>query len=183
MIELCRRQDDCFIEIDADYPFNVSTTNISLTFLNNFAGRSGTVIFGGSLDNCRLYLGGGFQDSCGNKIGREYTENPLPIILQIFNIDNMSSIVSSEPFRVCFCDHNGLPDCEMNVVIDTIRGKQFTLSAVTVGQGTLQYLHQLKQILAILLVLHLVSLKEFRIQGIHALMFLTDCLVLIVLLL
>ena len=135
MIELCRRQDDCFIEIDADYPFDVSTTNISLTFLNNFAGRSGTVMFGGSLDNCRLYLGGGFQDSCGNKIGREYTENPLPIILQIFNIDNVSSTFSSEPFRVCFCDHNGVPDCEMNVAIDTIRGKQFTLSAVTVGQG------------------------------------------------
>ena len=135
MFELCRRQDDCFIELNADYPFDLLSTNISLTFLNNSAGTSGTVIFGGSLDNCRLYLGGGFQDRCGNKIGREYTENPLPIILQIFMIDNLTSAISSEPFRVCFCDHNGVPDCEMNVVIDTVRGKQFTLSAVTVGQG------------------------------------------------
>ena len=135
MFELCRRQDDCFIELNADYPFDLLSTNISLTFLNNSAGTSGTVIFGGSLDNCRLYLGSGFQDRCGNKIGREYTENPLPIILQIFMIDNLTSAVSSEPFRVCFCDHNGVPNCEMNVAIDTVRGKQFTLSAVTVGQG------------------------------------------------
>ena len=135
MMEVCKRLDDCFIELDADFPFDYSSSNISLMFLDNYAGKSGAAFYGGSFDNCRLYLGGGFQDDCGNKIGREYTENPLPIILQISKIGNTSSAISSEPFRVCFCDRNGVPDCEMNVALDEIRGKQFTLSAVTVGQG------------------------------------------------
>ena len=47
----------------------------------------------------------------------------------------MSSAISSELFRVCFCDHSGVPNCENNVTVDIIRGKRFTLSAVTVGQG------------------------------------------------
>jgi predicted outer membrane repeat protein len=132
--ETCKRQDDCFIELDADFPFNHSTTNISLIFLDNYAGKSGAVMFGGSLDNCRLYLGGGFQDSCGNKIGREYKESALQTLLQISTIDNMSLAISSEPFRVCFCDDNGVPDCESNISISIVRGEVFTLSAVTVGQ-------------------------------------------------
>ena len=138
MTEPCKRQDLCFIELNADSPFDISTANITMTFLDNSADKSGAVIFGGSLDNCRLYLGGGFKNSCGNKIGREYTENPLPIILQVFTIlgnTSESSVISSEPFRVCFCNHDKVPDCEMNTTVDTIRGKQFTLSAVTVGQG------------------------------------------------
>ena len=134
--EMCKWQDDCYIELNTDYPFDHSTSNISLMFLDNYAGNSGAAFYGGSLDNCRLYLGGGFQDGCGNKVGREYTENSLPIILQISKIDNMSSSISSEPFRVCFCDRYGVPDCEMNVIVDNkIRGEIFTLSAVTVGQG------------------------------------------------
>ena len=134
--ELCKKQDDCFIELDVDFPFNLSTSNISLMFLDNSAGKSGTVFYGGSLDNCRLYLGGGFQDDCGNRIGREYKESALPTLLQISKINNKSSAISSEPFRVCFCDSDGVPDCEMNIrVDDKSRGEIITLSAVTVGQG------------------------------------------------
>ena len=132
--ESCKRLGDCFIELNADMPFDASNLNISVTFTNNFAAKSGSVIFGGSLDNCRLYLGGGFQDDCGNKIGREYTDNSLQTFLVISTIDNMTSAISSEPLRICFCN-DGLPNCEVNVSVNTVRGKQFTLSAVTVGQG------------------------------------------------
>ena len=54
--------------------------------------------------------------------------------MDISAIDDMTSAISSEPFRVCFCN-NGLPICEMNLTVATVRGKLFTLSAVTVGQG------------------------------------------------
>ena len=52
----------------------------------------------------------------------------------MFSIDNMTSAISSEPYRICFCD-KGLPDCEKHMVVPAIRGKQFALRAVTVGQG------------------------------------------------
>ena len=132
--EWCTTLSDCFIELNAYMPFDASNSNISIIFTNNFAARSGSVIFGGSLDNCRLYLGGGYQDDCGNKIGREYTYNSLKTFLVISTIDNMTSSISSEPLRICFCD-DGLPNCELIVSVNTVRGKQFTLSAVTVGQG------------------------------------------------
>ena len=133
--QICKYLIDCFIELNADIPFDVSTSNISISFHSNFAGKTGTAIFGGFLDNCRLYLGGGFQDSCGNKIGRVYNENPLEIVLKLLSIDNMTSAISSEPLQVCFCNKS-LPDCEMNIeTFPAVRGKQFALSAVTVGQG------------------------------------------------
>ena len=50
-----------------------------MIFQNNFAGESGTVIYGGSLDNCRLYLGGGIQDTCGNLIGIDGTNTETDI--------------------------------------------------------------------------------------------------------
>ena len=55
-------------------------------------------------------------------------------MLQIFSIGNMTSAISSEPYRICFCD-KGLPDCEKHVAVSAARGKQFALTAVTVGQG------------------------------------------------
>ena len=135
ILEECKRINDCFLELDVDVPFNSSTSNVSIDFSNNFASESGSVIFGGTLDNCRLYLGGGFQDGCGNTIGREYTENPLPVFLAISTIiGNMTLDISSEPYRICFCE-DGLPNCEINTTVMTMRGKQFTLSASTVGQG------------------------------------------------
>lgn len=133
--QLCKRLSECFFELNYDEPFNTPSSNKSLFFFANSAEHSGDVIFGGSLDNCRLYLGGGFEDDCGNKIGREYTDDALQTFLAISRIDNISSDISSEPFRVCFCNKYQHPDCAMNTKVSIVRGRQFTLSAVTVGQG------------------------------------------------
>ena len=131
----CRQLSECFLELNADIPFDAFASNITVTFVDNMAGKSGSVIYGGNLDNCRLYLGIGSQNSCGKHIiGRAYSENALQVFLEISSINNMTSAVSSEPFRVCFCE-NSLPNCEKNVTVATVRGQQFTLSVVTVGQG------------------------------------------------
>ena len=119
----------CFIELE-------STTNIQLRFLNNTASSAGTVLYGGNLDNCRLHTGGGASDSCGNRIGGNYSTNPISIIEQIsesVSIDNVTSNISSDPLQICFCE-NGIPNCNVKE-IDTVRGKKFTLMAVIVGQN------------------------------------------------
>ena len=120
----------CFIELE-------SMSNIQLSFLNNTASSAGTVLYGGNLDNCRLYTGGGVNDSCGNRIGGNYSRDPIAIIEQIsesVSIDNVTSNISSDPLQVCFCE-NGILDCSNDNKIDIVRGKEFTLMALVVGQN------------------------------------------------
>jgi hypothetical protein len=97
------------------------------------------VLYGGNLDNCRFYTGGGVSDSCGNRIGGNYSRDPIAIIEQIsesVSIDNVTSNISSDPLQVYFCE-NGILDlnCSNHKEIDIIRGKEFTLMALIVGQN------------------------------------------------
>ena len=123
------RDSNCFIELD-------STSNIQLFFINNTAASAGTVFYGGNLDRCRLYLGGGLSDSCGNRIGGNYSDNPIATIKEIsgsYVVDNITSNISSDPLQICFCE-NDILNCHRRT-IDTIRGKEFTLMALIVGQS------------------------------------------------
>ena len=122
-------RSDCFIELD-------STSNVQLNFHNNSAESAGTVLYGGDLDRCRLYMGGGIRDSCGNRVGGNYSNSPFDMIkkvLSIIRIDNITSDISSDPLKVCYCV-NTIPDCS-DWTIDTLRGKEFTLMALVVGQN------------------------------------------------
>ena len=94
------------------------------------------MLYGGNLDHCRLYTGGGYIDSCGNRIGGNYSHDPIATIEQIsesFSVDNVTSNISSDPLQVCFCE-SGIPYCNVKE-IDVVRGKEFTLMAVIVGQN------------------------------------------------
>ena len=124
--------DECFIELD-------STSNIRLTFLNNSADSAGTVLYGGNLDHCRLYVGGEVTDSCGNRVGGNYSDTPIATINEIsysFTDDNVTSNISSDPLQICFCE-NGVPSCvkDNTMRIYTIRGKEFIFMALVVGQS------------------------------------------------
>jgi hypothetical protein len=90
-------QKECFIELS-------SMSDIQLNFIHNTAGSAGTVIYGGNLDRCRLYTGGGVRNSCGNRIGGNYSNYPEDTIKQISTIlssDNVTSEISSDPLQVC----------------------------------------------------------------------------------
>ena len=119
----------CFIELD-------STSNIQISFINNTATSAGTILYGGDLDRCKLYVGGGFSDSCGNRIGGTYSYSPVAVIKEISTsttIDNKTADISSDPLEICYCE-NGIPDCS-DRIIHTLRGKEFTLLALVVGQS------------------------------------------------
>ena len=121
-------QEECFIELS-------SMSDIQLNFIYNIAGSAGTVIYGGNLDKCRFYTGGGVRNSCGSRVGGNYS-NPIDTIKQISKIlssDNVTSEISSDPFQVCICIDNNLECADQE--IETVRGKEFTLLAVTVGQN------------------------------------------------
>ena len=75
-------------------------------------------------------------------VGDEMLGSPLSIIASISNVnvnvsnykDNTTSIVSSDPLQVCFCKSDSL-ECDNYIEIETVRGREFTLQAVIVGQG------------------------------------------------
>ena len=122
--------EECFLELS--YLFN-----IYLNFINNTAGNTGKILYGGSLDRCRLYVGGGSWDKCGNRIGGTYYDfNPLHKLQNISAIvsdDSVTSDISSDPLQVCICEGDRL-ECKDHEM-ETVRGREFTLLATTVGQN------------------------------------------------
>ena len=128
----CRRLSSCFLE------FELNTNNgYLLMFLNNTAGRAGSLLYGGQLDECKLYLGGATKDNCGNRIGGKFSNNPIEALKRISYIENndsLTSTIASDPLQVCLCK-SGVPDCTIEKSIQTVTGRAFSLSLVTVGQG------------------------------------------------
>ena len=100
-----------------------------LQFVENSATRAGTVLYGGQLDGCRLYF------ECDSQVS--YNSTPLELFKSISYIeseDNVTAVIASDPFQVCFCN-NDIPNCTIERSVQTVTGRAFSLSLVTVGQG------------------------------------------------
>ena len=113
---------NCFIELSSKH-------NIRLNFDNNAADVAGRIFYGGNLNICRILVGGTPDFA------------PLETITLISNLNdnynnyknNTTSNVSSDPLQVCICKGDGLI-CD-NLQMEAVRGREFILRAVIVGQG------------------------------------------------
>ena len=104
------------------------------TFNGNEAGVAGSVLFGGSIDDCIFTL----LDS---------TAFPSGLIFnRTFNYSNQTgpSVISSAPTEVCFCENN-TPDCFLSSLnMSAYPGEEITIPIITLGQrngpvpGTIQ---------------------------------------------
>ena len=114
----------CFIELSSRF-------NIRLNFDSNNADFAGRIFYGGNLDICSLHVG-----------SEIFYGHALSMIASISNVNidandyekNTTSNISSDPLQVCICKNDSLV-CNSNIQIETVRGRQFTLQAVIVGQG------------------------------------------------
>ena len=143
---------DCFIQIECMYKSSNNymyqiPDNVSVVLENNTAKVAGNSIYGGLLETCYLEYSTDFSLLDGDiTLGRydcitfnviSYTNFP---IFQIFKINNgmhSMSEVTSDPFKICFCDENfGLNklDCVTEAHIEVYRGQAFHIPAVGVGQ-------------------------------------------------
>ena len=114
----------CFLQI-VNMNNSGSISDIQLKFSNNIA-AAGSVLYGGMLDRCKpnQYSGSGLM--LLNELSTYTTEHSL------------SSRISSDPFRICFCDENMQPDCNLQTPKITVRrGEIFTITAVAAGQGNI----------------------------------------------
>ena len=109
----------CFFQ----YSDNTLPQSVKVTISGNTAGTAGTVLFGGDISKCILFLAGqNFGSGCFNKTF-DYSAQTGP------------SVISSEPTDVCFCDDNNTINCsQKQLTVTAYPGEEINISVVTVGQ-------------------------------------------------
>ena len=112
--------EKCFFQLSSQNLSNDIDTQ--LFFNNNSADTAGSVLYGGTIDSCKLTHG---LDS-----GEVFDK------LVQYEDDNTTSAISSDPFLVCPCDMNNHPDCnqEMYKTLSVYPGETLQLSVVAIGQ-------------------------------------------------
>ena len=109
--------EECFFQLPGQ-----NLIDVQLVFKNNSADVAGSVLYGGTIDNCNLigmypYISGRVFDT-------------------LFHIedDNTNSNISSLPFHMCPCTNN-FPNCRSYFSPRTVYpGEMFQVSVVAVGQ-------------------------------------------------
>lgn len=115
--------DNCFFKVEIANPFDFSS--IRLRFISNQARRAGAVLYGGSLQLCKVQVNGVQVDND--------TLTFVGSVSTIFPREDVS-LFSSDALRVCFCDQN-VADCSIrNLTVSVNRGQRFVFSVLTVGQ-------------------------------------------------
>ena len=116
----------CFFQIYDPTELNETELDIAVTLQNNTAVESGTSLYGGTIDHCVASTHSYFSDKSSTEIAN--------YIFQ-FN-DSGNSVVSSDPFLLCFCMGNDKDyDCSIPILeVRVYRGELFSISVVAVGQ-------------------------------------------------
>ena len=112
--------EPCFFQLSGQ---NLSNgLDVQLVFRNNSADDAGSVLYGGTIDKCKLT----YVVSSGKVFGK------LVHIEEDADYSTTSKI-SSEPFYMCTCKNN-LPDCGSFPDHQVHPGETFQVSVVGVGQ-------------------------------------------------
>ena len=122
-------REECFFQLPGQNLSNGIDANIF--FKNNSADNAGSVLYGGTIDNCKLHLSG---------LDPYYSSGDVFNMLFQYEDDTNSttSKISSDPLHICVCKNN-LPNCRRsryNIPYPVYPGELFQLFVpiVTVGQ-------------------------------------------------
>lgn len=108
-------KDNCFFR-------NISTNGDTLMVFEDNEAQSGSVLFGGSVDSCRL-------DNQPDANSGEIFDS----ISDFSKQPKTDSMFSSNPYSVCLCENNTL-NCGKVGAITAYPGETFSFDAVTIGQ-------------------------------------------------
>ena len=117
---------------------DVNTQNIY--FSQNHAYKSGSSLFGGLLDRCKLHHFAEVQDVTNHTTVPRGESRNLTIVNGISYLTNISNInmseISSEPVQLCFCKPNGVDtDCDYQPdPVRVIKGKRFSIKVAAVDE-------------------------------------------------
>ena len=97
---------ECFLSIQSSDP---TTENISLHFENNSAGSTGSTLYGGQLNKCRLYYSSNNTiDKCGNRPFHNYSDDALKLFMNmsriiLYNKTESATNISSQAEQIKLC--------------------------------------------------------------------------------
>ena len=145
----------CFFQVIISDPLNYNNTNdySGLYFQNNTAEEAGSLLYGGDIDQCSLLV-----STSAGLIFRNSTE----IFNTFFHYETYFediSRISSDANKICFCDIQSRPNCDVSSKAITIYpGEKISTPLITVGQrkgaamGTLKAVemaeeHQISEVL------------------------------------
>ena len=122
---------ECFMTIDGP---SASTSNISLHFENNSASFTGNILYGGQLNQCRLYFkftATNQSDLCDCQVTQvhSYSDNALEIFLNMSDITQKeASDISSTAKEITFCEEK-IPELVL------YPGQQFIIPLKALGEA------------------------------------------------
>ena len=121
---------DCFLVLE-NFKFNYER-NISLYQIrsnHDSAHISGHFIYGGLMDKCRVF------DTNNSSIMSDLLYNVV-MKYSILHIEtNETNAISSEAYKLCFCENNKEHDCRRFKSISVSKGGNFSVSLIAFSQG------------------------------------------------
>ena len=111
--------EDCFFQINGD---NASLDHDLMVFEGNVAEQAGSVLYGGSIDRCKLK---GYPEANSGQVFdmiADYSKQPDTL-----------SVITSDPFRVCLCN-NSLPCTIDTSSLHAYPGQTVPITVAAVGQ-------------------------------------------------
>ena len=129
---------DCFIIIDGPL---ASISNVSLHFVNNSAGSTGSVLYGGQFDKCRLF----FKSNSNSNISacnthNTYSDAALQVLIAMSTIvehaHNESANISSYAEKIWVCPLQGDESySRSSITLSVYPGQQFNITVIALGQA------------------------------------------------
>ena len=115
----------CFYEVQ--YASSTPTEDIFLEFTGNSA-NAGSVLYGGALDDCKVWVNGVQQDFTGFQFLKNVT---------IISNNNSIPAITSDPYRICLCTTDGEIECDKHLTYHeiVIPGRRFDVALAAVGQA------------------------------------------------
>jgi predicted outer membrane repeat protein len=117
---------ECFLSIQSS---DATTANILLHFENNSAWSTGSTLYGGQLNKCRLHYRTNYTiDKCGNRPCYNYSDDALNLFMNmsrivLYNKSESATNISSQAEQIKFCQNE-------NIIMDTAAGRLvFSISA------------------------------------------------------
>ena len=122
----------CFFQLDIElYENQTLQDTVHVQLINNMASYAGSAIYGGSVNFCYLF------PQYIPALKRHGTDM-FKHIFKITHPPSDLSVISSNPYQVCYCNcnrNNCLPDCSVQTIKSCVYpGEQLSFYALTVGQ-------------------------------------------------